>query len=45
VTIGRRALVGMGGIVLKDVPEGHVVVGTPVRFLRTTVKGPETNQA
>jgi sugar O-acyltransferase (sialic acid O-acetyltransferase NeuD family) len=31
VTIGRHALVGLGAIVVRDVPEGFVVVGNPAR--------------
>jgi sugar O-acyltransferase (sialic acid O-acetyltransferase NeuD family) len=31
VTIGREALVGLGAIVVRDVPESFVVVGNPAR--------------
>jgi sugar O-acyltransferase (sialic acid O-acetyltransferase NeuD family) len=31
VTIGREALVGLGAIVVRDVPEGFVVIGNPAR--------------
>jgi len=34
VKIGRNALVGMGAVVLCDVPENAIVVGNPARFLR-----------
>lgn len=34
VKVKRRALVGIGAVVLKDVEEEDVVVGTPARFLR-----------
>lgn len=34
VTIGSCALIGMGSVVLKDVPENAVVVGNPARILR-----------
>jgi len=34
VRIGDRSLVGMGSVVLEDVPEGAVVVGNPARFVR-----------
>jgi UDP-2-acetamido-3-amino-2,3-dideoxy-glucuronate N-acetyltransferase len=34
VTIGAGALVGAGAVVTKSVPDGHVVVGNPARFLR-----------
>ena len=32
--IGARAMVGMGAVVLQDVPAGAVVVGNPARILR-----------
>ena len=31
--IGRKSLVGMGSVVVKDVPPGSVVVGSPARVL------------
>ena len=31
VTIGSKALVGLGAIVVRDVPDGSVVVGNPAR--------------
>jgi sugar O-acyltransferase (sialic acid O-acetyltransferase NeuD family) len=34
VTIGEGSLVGMGSVVLNDVPPYHVVVGNPARVLR-----------
>jgi acetyltransferase-like isoleucine patch superfamily enzyme len=34
VTIGRDALVGAGSVVVKDVPDGTVVVGNPARIVR-----------
>jgi len=33
VTIGKRALVGAGSVVTKDVPDGATVVGNPARQL------------
>ena len=36
ITIGENCLIGMGSIVLRDVPENNVVVGNPARFLRNT---------
>lgn len=35
VRIGRRAVVGAGAVVVKDVPDEVVVVGSPARLLRT----------
>ena len=37
VTIGERSLVGMGSVVLKDVPPGSVMAGNPARRLRDRV--------
>ncbi|MDP9881372.1 UDP-3-O-[3-hydroxymyristoyl] glucosamine N-acyltransferase [Variovorax boronicumulans] len=34
VTIGKRALVGIGAVVTKSVPDGFVVAGNPARVLR-----------
>lgn len=34
VTIGERAMVGAGSVVLKDVPPHAVVVGNPARIIR-----------
>jgi acetyltransferase-like isoleucine patch superfamily enzyme len=34
VTIGRDALVGAGSVVIQDVPDGAVVVGSPARIVR-----------
>ncbi len=34
VTIGRKALVGAGAVVTKDVPDYAVVVGNPARVIR-----------
>lgn len=31
VTIGRYAVVGMGAVVVQDVPDYHIVVGNPAR--------------
>lgn len=36
VTLGDNVLVGMGAVVLRDVPENTVVVGNPARILRKT---------
>ncbi len=33
VTIGRNALVGAGAVVVRDVPDGKVVVGNPARVV------------
>jgi len=37
VKIGRCAMVGIGSVVLRDIPERHIVVGSPARTL-TVVK-------
>jgi len=37
VTIGRRAVIGAGSVVTKDVPEGVLAVGNPCRVLRTII--------
>jgi acetyltransferase-like isoleucine patch superfamily enzyme len=34
VVIGRNALVGAGSVVVKDVPDGAVVVGNPARMIK-----------
>ena len=34
VTIGERAIIGIGSVVTKDVPAGEVWVGNPARFLK-----------
>jgi serine O-acetyltransferase len=34
VTVGRNSLIGAGAVVVKDVPEGVVVVGNPLRILK-----------
>ena len=34
VTIGVNSVVGAGSVVVKDVPDGVVVVGNPARFLK-----------
>jgi putative colanic acid biosynthesis acetyltransferase WcaB len=35
ITIGDNAVIGAGSVVVKDVPEGAVVVGNPARVIRT----------
>jgi sugar O-acyltransferase (sialic acid O-acetyltransferase NeuD family) len=34
--VGKRAMVGMGSVVLTDVPEEQVWIGVPARYLRNT---------
>lgn len=38
--IGRGSLVGMGAVVIRDVPPGAVVVGNPARVLRSAGRDP-----
>ena len=33
ITVGKYATVGMGAVVVSDVPEGVTVVGVPARVL------------
>lgn len=37
-TIGRGCLIGMGSVVLRDVPDYAVMVGNPARQIRTTIE-------
>lgn len=34
VTIGENAIIGMGGVVTHDIPDGEVWVGNPAKFLK-----------
>jgi sugar O-acyltransferase (sialic acid O-acetyltransferase NeuD family) len=34
LTIGARAIIGMGAVVTKDVPEGMVALGIPAKFIK-----------
>lgn len=34
ITVGDNAVIGAGSVVIKDVPEGSVVVGNPARVIR-----------
>jgi len=38
-TIGERVVVGAGSVVIKDIPEGHVVYGVPARVHRKVQAG------
>lgn len=38
ITIGDNAVIGAGSVVVKDVPEGAVVVGNPARVIRVLNK-------
>jgi putative colanic acid biosynthesis acetyltransferase WcaB len=35
ITVGDNAVIGAGSVVVKDIPEGAVVVGNPARVIRT----------
>lgn len=37
--IGRNVVVGMGAVVIKDIPDSWVVAGNPARFLRMNEEG------
>jgi acetyltransferase-like isoleucine patch superfamily enzyme len=37
VTIGRNAIVGMGSVVIRDVPDNAIVVGNPARIFKERV--------
>lgn len=37
VSVGDNCIVGMGAVVLKNVPDNSVVVGNPAKFLRNTI--------
>ena len=39
ITIGEKVVIGMGSVVVKDVPDNVVVCGNPARILRTNDKG------
>jgi acetyltransferase-like isoleucine patch superfamily enzyme len=39
VTVGKRAIVGAGSVVNKDVPENAIVAGVPARFIRWRFSG------
>ena len=34
ITIGANAMIGAGGVVTKDIPEGELWLGNPARFIR-----------
>ena len=35
ITVGNNSVIGAGSVVVKDVPDGAVVVGNPARIIRT----------
>jgi len=38
ITIGSGAMVGAGAVVVRDVPDGAIVVGNPAKIIRKTVR-------
>jgi acetyltransferase-like isoleucine patch superfamily enzyme len=34
VTIGEKAMIGAGSLVVKDIPAGQLWVGSPARYIR-----------
>ena len=38
LSVQKNSLIGMGSVVLTDVPENSVFVGNPAKFLRATIK-------
>jgi sugar O-acyltransferase (sialic acid O-acetyltransferase NeuD family) len=38
IEVGDHCLIGMGSVVLRDVPANSVMVGNPARFLRKTIE-------
>ena len=37
LTVGRNSLVGMGAVVIRDVPDNVVVAGIPAKVLRKNI--------
>jgi len=42
-SVGSRALIGMGAVVVSDIPAGEIWVGVPARYLRN-IKDPSEHQ-
>jgi len=38
ITIGRKAIVGAGSVVTKDIPHGEIWIGNPAKFIRKAEK-------
>jgi putative colanic acid biosynthesis acetyltransferase WcaB len=45
VKIGDRAVIGAGSVVIRDVPEGGVVVGNPARLIRVEPEASDYSQS
>lgn len=37
VTVGKNCIIGMGAVVIKDVPDGEVWAGNPAKFIKKNV--------
>jgi acetyltransferase EpsM len=45
VTIGRYSVVGLGAVVIRDVPDGAIVAGNPARIVGAVAGNEQTSAA